>query len=388
MDLAFVAKSIDGRGGTERDLLQLAAGLAGRGHAVTLYLLRAGGPVPPGCRVVRVPVLGFDALARLWSLAWLGPRLAFRGGHDLVTGFARLLRQDVVRCGGGTHAAFLETLGKVQSPARAAFRRLHPLHRSILSIERRQYRPGHFRRVLAISETVKGDLMRTYGLPESAIRVIPDGVDTGRLNLSLRGRHRAAVRVQFGIPPDAPCVLFLGNGFRRKGLDVLIQAFARIPEPAWHLLVAGADPETNAYRALAARLGVAARVRFAGYQPDPAPLYAAADLLALPAVQEAFGNVVLEALACGLPVAVSRGAGVAGLLRNEPAAGLLDDPRDPDELAARLSHLYGTAADGSAAGPARRLAETYSHETNTTAVEALLEEVLREKRSAQADLAF
>ena len=381
MDLAFVAKGIDGRGGTERDLFQLAAGLAGRGHAVSLYLLRSGSPAPAGCRVVRVPTLGVGSLAGLWSLAWMGPRMAFRGGHDLVIGFSRLLRQDVVRCGGGSHAAFLDTLDSLGSPLQGSVRRLHPLHRSILAIERRQYRPGRYRRVLAISEPVKADLIRTYGVPEPAIRVIPDGVDIARFHPDLRQAHRSAVRAARGIPESAPCALFVGNGFRRKGLDTLLQAMARLPDRHWHLLVVGGDSDLTRYRTLAARLGLAGRIVFAGSQPEPDPFYGAADLLVLPAVQEAFGNVVLEALASGLPAIVSRAAGSAALLRDGLEAGVLEDPRSADELAMRIGKVFEGTADGAFARTARRVAELFSVETNTSRVEALLEEVLREKRA-------
>lgn len=380
MDIAFVAKGIDGRGGTERDLFQLAAGLAGRGHAVTLYLLRSGSRAPAGCRVVRVPTVGAGSLAGLWSLAWLGPRMAFRGGHDLVTGFSRLLRQDVIRCGGGSHAAFLDTLDSLGSPLQGAFRRLQPLHRSILAIERRQYRPGRYRRVLAISERVKEDLIRTYGVPGQAIRVIPDGVDTARFHPGLRLAHRSAVRAARGIPESAPCALFVGNGFRRKGLDTLLHATARLPDRRWHLLVVGGDSDLPRYRTLAARLGLAGRIVFAGSQAEPDPFYGAADLLVLPAVQEAFGNVVLEALASGLPAVVSRAAGSSALLRDGLEAGVLEDPRSADELARRMRTVFEGAAEGSSGRTARRVAESFSVETNTARVESLFEEVIREKR--------
>jgi UDP-glucose:(heptosyl)LPS alpha-1,3-glucosyltransferase len=233
---------------------------------------------------------------------------------------------------------------------------------------------------------VKADLMRTYRVPESAICVIPDGVDTLRFHPGLRGGHRAAVRAAFGIPPEAPCVLFVGNGFRRKGLDILIQALARLADPAWHLLVVGGDPEAPRYKALADRAGLAGRAVFAGAQAEPERFYGAADLLALPAVQEAFGNVVLEAMACGLPVVVSRGAGSAGLLRNGLETGLLEDPRNPDELARRIQAVFSTRGAGAPA--ARGIAEALSDEVNTVRTESLLEDVAREIKSGAGNPCF
>ncbi len=383
MDLAFIAKRLGCVGGTERDLVQLVNGLAARGHRITVYCSYPDSPVSVACRRVRVPTLGVGRLAQMWSLAGLGPRLAFQGGHDLATGFARLFRQDVIRCGGGSHAGYLDTLAATDPFLRRAFRRIHPLHRSILAIERRQYQPGRFRRVIAISEVVKADLMRVYDVPEARIRVIPDGVDTVRFHPRLREAHRDAIRAVHGIPVDADVLLFVGNGFRRKGLEPMLRAFARVPDRNGYALVVGDDPDRARYRKLAVQLGLGSRVIFAGVQSDMEKYYGAADCLVLPALQEAFGNVVLEALAAGLPAVVSAGAGAAETLKAGLAAGLVKDPLDAVELAGRLQAVLAWARSGEAAGPARRMAETYSMEAHILRMEALFQEVLREKQACK-----
>lgn len=387
MNLAFIAKRLDLVGGTERGLVQLVNGLAARGHSITVYCSHPAPHVSAACSRVRVPTLGVGRLAEMWSLAWLGPRLAFRGGHDLVTGFARLLRQDVIRCAGGSHAGYLETLAATDPFMRGAVRRCHPHHRSILAIERRQYQPGRFRKVCAISGVVKADLMRTYGVPENAIRVIYDGVDTERFHPRLREIHRAAVRAAHGIPAEARCLLFVGNGFRRKGLETLLRALAVGPDPALYVLVAGTDPDAGRYRELAGRLGVAGRVVFAGAVADPERFYAAADALVLPAIQEAFGNVVLEALATGLPVVVSACAGAAEILGQGLESGILSNPRDPVELAARIKTLLADSASGELAIQARRLAESHSTGVALARTEAFFQDTIREKTAAGAGVA-
>jgi glycosyltransferase involved in cell wall biosynthesis len=122
-----------------------------------------------------------------------------------------------------------------------------------------------------------------------------------------------------------------------KGLHVLIEAIAQIPEAA---LVVGGDGEwRNEYEAQArARLGD--RVHFVGDVADEAlpDYYRAADTLALPSIDrtEAFGLVLLEALACGTPVVASRLPGVRTLV-DDGRTGFLVDPGDPIDLAARLT---------------------------------------------------
>lgn len=380
MDLAFIAKQVGWNGGTERGLVQMVNGLAARGHRLTVYCSHPAPEVAASCRRVRVPTLGVGRLAEMWSLAWLGPRLACRGGHDLVAGFTRLLRQDVVRCCGGSHAGYLETLAAADPGLRSTVRRLHPHHRSILAIERRQYRPGNFLKVSAISNVVKADLMRVYGLPDSAIEVIADGVDIVRFNPGLRERHRASVRATHGIPAQAGVALFVGNGFRRKGLETLLRALALLPDRTCHVLVVGDDPDRIRYRKLAGQLGLENRVVFAGSRPDTETYYGAADCLVLPAVQEAFGNVVLEALATGLPAVVSACAGASETLKNGLEMGLLNNPLDPAELAGRMQSVLAWARSGGAAGPARLMAETYSLDRCLLRTEALFQKVLLEKQ--------
>jgi UDP-glucose:(heptosyl)LPS alpha-1,3-glucosyltransferase len=304
-----------------------------------------------------------------------------------VIGYARLLRQDVVRCGGGAHESYLASLHAAGPRWRGWLRRIQPLHRSILAIERRQYQPGRYCRVLAVSQAVKADLMRVHGVPAAAVAVIPGGVDTVRFHPRLREEHRAAVRAAYRIPSNARCLLFVGNGFRRKGLETLLRAMAVEPDPDLHALVVGTDPDAGRYRELACRLGVGGRVVFTGAVTDTERYYAAADVLVLPAVQEAFGNVVLEALAAGLPAVVSACAGAAEVLGNGLEEGLLCDPLDHRELAARVKSLLAGSVAGVYAAPARRVAESYSMTASLDRTETLFRETIREKTESRAGVA-
>ncbi|MEO7133661.1 MAG: glycosyltransferase [Vicinamibacterales bacterium] len=140
-----------------------------------------------------------------------------------------------------------------------------------------------------------------------------------------------------------PYVLFLGRINWKKGLDRLIGSLARVP--AIRLVVAGNDEEN--YRAvldpIAARLGVSSRIVFTGsvHGADKAALLAHARCLALPSHSENFGNVVIEAMAAGCPVIVSKDVGLANTVHAARAGLVLDG--DADTLSGAISSLLGDA---------------------------------------------
>ncbi len=198
--------------------------------------------------------------------------------------------------------------------------------------------------VLALTADESADaraLWNRLGLPlaDAQVSVIPNGVDAAEFAAL---PPRGLFRVLYGIPPGAPLILFLGRLHRRKGAHHLIDALPALPG-VWLAVVGPDEGEGAALRSRAAALGVADRVVFTGLLagPDRLAALSGADVLGLPAVGEGLPMVALEALAAGLPVALSdechlpavieagagvrlvalNGADIAGALRP-----LLDDP--------------------------------------------------------------
>src|SRR5215510_7388800 len=176
MRLAFMHRRLSG-GGTEGDLRRMAAGLAARGHDVHVFCAREDAAIP-GVRVRRVPVLPLGRLARLLSFAALAPRAVARERWDVVVGFGRTPRQDVVRVGGGTHRSYLarmEATG-LRRPVRG------PYHRAILHIEANAFAPAGHRRVLAVSRRAADEVVTDYAVARVCVRVVYNGVDLERFH--------------------------------------------------------------------------------------------------------------------------------------------------------------------------------------------------------------
>jgi UDP-glucose:(heptosyl)LPS alpha-1,3-glucosyltransferase len=174
-------------------------------------------------------------------------------------------------------------------------------------------------------------------------------------------------------------VLFVGSGFRRKGLERLLVAWALPEMQDVYLLVVGDDARIGYYKGRAKALA-GDRIIFAGRQEAVERYYGAADAVALPSIQEAFGNVVLEGLACGLPVIVARGVGAAEVLRGRLSDGIVENPDDPVELAEIIAAQLERAAESAYRDEARRLGEVFSWRSHFRRLETVLSEVRSAKQ--------
>lgn len=380
MRIALAHKRLDLKGGTERDLFRTAEGLRDLGHEVHLFCAEFEVKAPQGVAAHRVPVLPFGRTVRLWSFAFFAPKVIEKYSCDVVVSFGRMIRQDVLRCGGGSHKVFLRKLGQESRWARRLWQAISIYHGSLLALERRQFGLGHFKMVITVSGEVRRELIDTYGIPEDKILVLHNGVDQDRFHPAQRTRWRNAIRQTWGIPHDADVVLFVGSGFRRKGLDRLISLWDSPKLQGVYLFVVGDDARIRRYKAWAEQQAPG-KIVFTGRQDGVEKFYAAADLVALPAVQEAFGNVVLEALASGLPVVVSRCVGAAEVLEGPLADGVADRPDAPVELERKLVKMLEWSREPGCAVEARGLGEQYSWTNHFRKLEACLKKVCRQESS-------
>jgi glycosyltransferase involved in cell wall biosynthesis len=148
-------------------------------------------------------------------------------------------------------------------------------------------------------------------------------------------------RASLATAADATVLLCLSRLHEKKGLDVLLGALVALPRCiAW---IAGDGPLEGDLKALAARLGVADRVRFLGWRSDRGALLAAADICVLPSRWEPFGTVMLEAWAAGTPLVAAASQGPAALIA-DGANGLLVPIDDAPALAAAIGRLAADPA--------------------------------------------
>lgn len=363
-----------GVGGAEQQLRLLLRRLPVHCEVVALT---NPGAVAEGIRADGTPVrhLGMRGNRDLTALPRL-VRMIREGGYDLV--HTHLYRACVygrlaARLAGVRHVVATEhSLGEAAIEGR-------PLSPGTRGLYLATERLG--RATVAVSATV-ADRLRAWGVPDSRIHVVPNGIDAARF------RHdpaaRAAARARLGLPADATVVGGVGRLVPGKRFDRLVRACAA--QPGVRLLVVGDGPERARLLRLARELGAADRVLLPGEcggavapvhrpgVPGLPELLAAMDLFVSPSTEEAFGLSVLEALAAGLPVLHVTCPAVDDVPRAEAPGSYRIGPETAQLSAALRVHLAAghgrqpvprVVARYDIARSAERLLEVYDHVTGT-----------------------
>jgi UDP-glucose:(heptosyl)LPS alpha-1,3-glucosyltransferase len=337
--IALIRQRYNAFGGAERFVERAVQALAAEGSTTMTLLGRYWGGETSGAGFVRCDPYYIGRTWRDWSFARAACAAVAAGSFDLVQSHERIACCDIYRAGDGVHAQWLENRASVLGPAARLAQAISPWHRYTLAAERRLFASPRLKAVICNSRMVADEVKRHFGVDESRLELIYNGVDLERFHPRLKAQHRSAIRAQLGIPESSMMFLLVGSGFERKGVPALLEAFARDGvDGSAHLVIVGADRHATAMQRRAQSLGIAARTHFPGPQRDVAAWYAAADCFVLPTLYDPFPNAVLEAMACGLPVITSRQCGAAELI-STGHEGWSCDAWDVDALAAHLSML-------------------------------------------------
>jgi UDP-glucose:(heptosyl)LPS alpha-1,3-glucosyltransferase len=378
MHVALVHIRHAASGGVEAYLTNLARYLAKAGHAVSIICSRHGEPPHSDVRFVRLRPLHIGGPSRLWTFAKAVERHLKHTHYDVVYGLGKTWSHDVVRLGGGCHQTFLDLASGFERRSFPPSPWMWLKDRVALAIEARSVAPSTCKLVIANSEMVKRDVCARHGLPADHVRVIHNGVDGERFHPRQRQEAGARLRQECGFTDEHQVVLFLGSGYMRKGLDLVLRAFPTLlkQRPTARLLIVGYDSAQAQFQSLASELGIASATCFLGGRSDAPVCYGAADLYVLPTRYDPFANSTLEALASGLPVITSDTNGGSEVVTAE--AGEVISYR---ELSARLGKAMYEWSDpqrlAAAREPARRAAERHPLVDKLASALSVLEALVR-----------
>ena len=385
MHLLWINDRADFVGGAERYVAETARRLARRGIRSTLLYDVAGWTEP---RFVGAFDAAFPRVDLSLQLADLRPDLIYvnqvrapapledlaRSGapvvrffHDHALFCLREHKYTAVghrTCTRVTGPGCYACLGFLGRSERWPHLRLHGLR----GLEADQRRHARLLDAAVVGSRYMRDHVVAHGFPEGRLHVVPLFVEPPPPVVA--------------VARDPRELLFAGGLLRGKGIDLLLEAMARLPA-GLRLSIAGAGPQRAELEALAGGLGIAGRVRFLGRLDDAAlrAAYARAACVVVPSrMPETFGLVGPEALLHGTPVVVSRAGGVGEWLE-EGVTGIGFDPGDVDGLVDAIERVMAEpeAARRMARAGARRVAERFSPAAHDEALLGLFERLVGER---------
>lgn len=334
MKLALIRKRYTPFGGAEVFVQHLAEALSARGHEV--HILAQTWDLPSGraagLQIHRIPTSPGPYWWQALGFAQRVKNLVEASSFDLVHSFERTYSQDVYRAGDGCHREFLRQRSRYVSGLKRASFRTNPQHWVTLWLERQTFTHNTRQAVIANSRRGKEEILRYYPVPEKNIRVIYNALPAWPKRFIAPGRARKMMMRALNLDPADKLLLFLGSGFERKGLPLVLKGMAAIRDDRVKLMAVGRD-RPGPYLKQARKMGLERRVFFPGPQTDPVSFYQVADAFVLPSYYEPFSNACLEALSFGLPVITSAMNGVAEILEPGVNGVILQDLQDPGSVA-------------------------------------------------------
>jgi glycosyltransferase involved in cell wall biosynthesis len=373
MRILFLARSLE-VGGAERQLGALAAGLGRRGHEVAIAVFYAGGALEAGVRAAGVPVVTLDKRSR-WDLARFTAR---------ALGEIRRFRPDVVH----GYLVAPNLLAAAARPLMPRARIVWGLRASDMDWSR--YGAWHeasfaasriasrFADLLICNSEAGARYHARAGFPESALRVVHNGIDLDAWRPDPRRREETRARWGFGpadrvfgiaarLDPMKDHVTFLEAAVRVAAADDAARFVA---------IGGGVEPYVSEVTRHPAAARLAGRLVWAGETADMLAAYNALDALVLSsAFGEGFPNAVAEAMACGVPCAVTD-VGDAALVVGD--VGAVVPVKDHVALASAMMRVAGAASPRIPVAAARdRIASRFSIDAMVDASEALLEALVR-----------
>jgi len=379
MKLAFIRRRFAATGGAELYLDRLLKVLADSGHELHVFAENWPG-IWKAVTLHTVPLPGPRAVGPIQFSDAVKQKLAGQR-FDCVFSLERTQGQDVYRAGDGVHRAWLQSRRRFSPIWKRAFVGLGAFHRNVLWLEAQTFDPANTRHVIVNSEMVKREILQYFDFPAERIHLVRNGVDVARF----QGGDRTATRARFGVKDDEFLLLFVGSAWERKGLRYVLAAMRGIGhgvglqavahgfhQGLQEFFKASRDVITMGWEAFRTRqslrqrapnpdeppsiqadkvkllvvgkgrrpFNIPSNVIFADTMTDVENAYAAADLFVFPPIYEPSANVVVEALAAGLPVVTSARNGASEIIEEDVNGSVIGDPSDVAGLLLAIAHWW------------------------------------------------
>ncbi len=321
MHFAFCLYNYFPYSGLARDFLRILLQAQKQGHTVDVFVSKWQGDKPDGLNLTVLRARGLTNHGRNAQFHKLFKEAIKDKQYDAVVGFNKMPGLDIYY---GADYCYVARARPRYSPVY----RMTPRYHYQTDFERSVFDAQGDTMIFSLSSREKSVYQQHYGTPESRFELMPPTLDITRRIESGHAEQRLLKREELGLSDNDLLMLFIGSGFRTKGLDRAFKALASLPESLQErcqLFVVGQDNIEGFDRQLN-KLGIKERVRFLGGRSDVPELMLAGDLLIHPAYSENTGTVILEAIISGLPVVATDVCGYAPHINLADAGVVLDSP--------------------------------------------------------------
>ena len=359
--IAILKSGLTHKGGIEKQTRSLAQAFTNAGCTVTIVTSGDNGKevVTDDYRTVTVAQKSKISLRHILEYNKACDQWLVDNPTDIVFGMDRNPCQTHYRAGNGVHRAYLQRRAMTDGWLKRASFAINPLHRMILDLERRCFECPTLETLFVNSNMVADEVKEHYPAAANKTVIVHNAVEWS----TMEGPFDRAIEKkpllceERGLDPDCLQLVFVGQGYRRKGLDFLLRGLAQVPVQNIELSVVGKDRELKRYRQLAKQLGVERRVHFFGPRDDTLAFYQLADTLVIPSTYDPFANVTVEALAMGVYVVSSKYNGGSEVLQSGTGT-VIEALDDPDSVA---QALLTAAEHRKSADSARQIRDSVAH---------------------------
>lgn len=334
--IALFYKSFSLFGGQEKFVYNFAHFLSERGWKVKVITSKVKEkPKNKNIEILKVPIpnLGRGLRNLLFAIACgkIGRELK-REGYTLF-GFGKTYYQDIYRSGGGVHKFYVNRAQyKFESKL---FRKFYTLKKKVSIsynitnfIEKLTFESSNLQVIVAPTEFVKKQIAENFN-PKAEIKVVRNGVNLKRFNLEKRKKSQEMFRKQLGIDKNELVIGYVSSNFRLKGFQYLLKALSKLKEEGFSFKLLAAGEDSEKWEKEVERLNLKENVLIIGRIREVERVYFSSDLFVYPTLYDASANVVLEAMASGLPVLASKFSGTGELLSPQY---VIEKPEDPKNI--------------------------------------------------------
>ncbi len=378
MKFAFAIFKYFPFGGAQRDMLRIARECVKLGHTVHIFTLSWEGPEPEtGISHEVLEAGGWMNYQRYRDFIGQVQERVRAGHYDLLVGFNRMPGLDAYFA---ADPCFVERAYS----NRPWWYRWSSRYHFFAECEKQVFAEDAHCEILLLSLNEKTVFQHWYQTPEARFHLIPPMLSAERFVLGDRSQIRASVRAEFGFGRDDFILLLVGSGFKTKGLDRALEGLHFLPDDlrGKARLVAVGQDNPDEFNRMVKKLRLERQVVICQGRNDIPRLMQGADLLVHPARRELAGHVLLEAMACGLPVLTTDVCGYSVHVRDAGGGMVLPSPFNQDDFDRVMQEML--LADGS---QWRENGLAYAQKimgANSGDVEARLLESFAHRREGQA----